>query len=146
MMRRAVLGLVAVSLSACGSSSSGQAPLNSAFAGTWAGSFAFTGALTGSASGQLTITVSGNSMQVGFMCPDGTGTVTASGSGNTASWSGSLVCPPTSGVSNCSAAVFTFTSVAPTLSSNTLNVLAQGNMSGCPSGNGALTLDFSATH
>ena len=145
-MRKVVLGLVAVSLSACGSSSGSQAPLNTAFAGTWAGTFAFAGSISGSPSGQLTITVNGNSMQVGYLCPDGTGTVTASGSDNAASWSGSLVCPPTSGFSNCSAAVLTFSSVAPTLSGTTLNIPAQGNLSGCPSGNGPFTLHFSATH
>ena len=145
-MRKVILGLVAVTLSGCGSGSGSQAPLNSAFAGTWAGTFAFAGAINGSPSGQLVITLNGNSMQVGYLCPDGTGTVTASGSGNSASWSGSLVCPPASGLSNCSAAVLTFSSVAPSLSGTTLNALAQGNLSGCPSGNGAFTVNFSATH
>jgi hypothetical protein len=147
-MRKVMLGLVAISLSACGGSSGspGQAGLNTAFGGLWVGTFTLAGAITGSATGQLAVSVSGDSMDVGFLCPDGTGTVTASGSGNSASWSGSLVCPPTSGASNCPAGVFTFSSMASTLSGTTLNVLAQSNLSGCPSGNGAFTLSFSGTH
>jgi len=145
-MRKVILGLVAVWLS-CGSSNSSQAPLNAAFAGTWAGTITFSGTITGSANAQLIISgVNGNSMQIGPLCPDGTGTVTATGSGNTASWSGSLACAPTSGLSNCPSAVLTFTSLSSALSGTTLSGTADGNLSGCPSGNGAFHINFSATH
>ena len=148
MVRHVILGLVAVSLSTCGGSSGspGQAGLDTAFRGLWVGTFTFDGALTGSAAGQLAFSVSGNSMQVGYLCPDSSGTVTASGTGDSASWSGSLVCPPTAGASSCPAAVFTFTSMSTTLSAATVNVLAQSSLSGCPSGNGPFTLNFSGTH
>jgi hypothetical protein len=42
--------------------------------------------------------------------------------------------------------VIAFSSVTATLNGTTLNVLAQTNLSGCPSGNGAFTLNLSATH
>jgi hypothetical protein len=150
MMRHVSLGVVAVALFACGGGSGGgggdPGGLDTAFRGLWVGTFTFDGALTGSDSGQLAFSVAGNSAQIGYLCPDGTGTVTATGSGNTANWSGTLACAPTAGSSNCPAAVFTFSSLTSTLNGASVNVLTQGNLSGCPSGNGPFTLSFTGTH
>ena len=91
-VRRAILGMVTSLLCACGSGPG--APLNSALAGTWTGPVTvnyFGNAA--SYTGHIVVAVSGNAASVAGVCPYGSGTLTATGSGNSATWSGELVCP-----------------------------------------------------
>jgi len=133
-------------LGACGNSDPGdKAPLDAGFAGTWTGTTLISGGRYASTSGQLVTTVSGNSVEIANLCPSGSATVSASGSGNVASWSGYLVCPSTAfDAWNCSSEVFTYTSVTATLDGAALIVVAKGAMGGCGEA-GSLTMSFSAT-
>jgi hypothetical protein len=56
--------------------------------------------------------------------------MTATGSGNTASWSGSHACNPVP-VTNCTAVTITYSNATATLNGATLLVVATGTGSGC---------------
>src|SRR5438128_1306077 len=88
------LGLIFATVLACGGSSSGGS-VNTAMNGTWSGPATLTisGEPSQTLSGQLQVAVSGKNATFTGVCLDGSGSVTAHGSGNSASWSGSLVCP-----------------------------------------------------
>ncbi|MGO9830703.1 MAG: hypothetical protein ACLPJH_11230 [Myxococcaceae bacterium] len=99
--------------------------------------------------GHIVVTVSGNSASVAGVCPYGSGrltsgTLTAAGSGNSATWSGNLVCPafgfPGGG---CPSLVFTYQNVTGTLDGTTLTVVYTGTSAGC--GGGALSMTFVGT-
>jgi len=131
---------------ACGGSSGG---LNPAFAKTWVGTS--TATITGlqpfTSAGQLTVAVNGDTAHVTGVCPpDGAGAIDAKGSGNSASWSGSMACPPIpqTGV-NCSITP-TFTAATMTLSADghTLNASGTGTVTGCNL-NTTFTLAFQGT-
>lgn len=123
----------------------GGAPLDTAFAGTWTGttSMAFTGGGSTSYTGKLVITVSGNTATVAKICPDGSQSAQASGSGDSASWSGNIVCPPVS-FTNCASVTLTFQSATTTLNAGNLTLIATGSGSGCGS-SVPLTVTFSGT-
>lgn len=139
----------ALALAGCGGSSSTEplTDLNPAFSGTWNGNTLVTvpGFSTSSYASQLVIAASGRTATITKVCPDGTGTVVASGSGNTAAWSGSLACPPVP-VSGCPLVTATLTSANGSLSADatTLTVQAAGTASGC-SFTSNVTLGFVGT-
>jgi len=93
-----VLGLVSVA--ACGSSTG---TIDPGMAGTWVGTS--TVAIAGQAPStfpgqQVVVSVDGGTAQVAGICPSGgslsSGTVTATGDDDTASWSASVACPAVS--------------------------------------------------
>ena len=142
------LMLTCLALCACGSSN-GSSGLNAAFAKTWTGTTTTTvsGQTFTGTNGHLTITVSGNNATVNTVCPDASGSVNATGSGNSASWSGTLACPPVQ-VTGCpSSLTLTYTTATLTLSSDnkTLNVQAGGTVSGCNFNNTPFTTTFAGT-
>jgi hypothetical protein len=152
MTRNPLIIVAAVALAACGgssnSSSTGPLPdLDPAFGGTWNGMVTVTvpGVAPSSAPGQLMVATSGKTATITQVCPDGSGTVLATGSGDAAAWSGSLTCPPVA-VSVCPAVTATLTSASATLGAgaSTLTVLASGSASGC-SYTSDVTLGFVGT-
>jgi hypothetical protein len=119
--------LAVLVLCACGSS-----PLNSAFGKAWLGTSTVTipGQAPVSFTSQLNITVSGDNATLTNLCPDGSGSLTATGSGNSAAWSGSVSCfIPGNGCT----LTLTYKSTALSLSSDnrTLTSDASGTASGC---------------
>jgi len=75
------------------------------------------------------VAVSGQNAAFTGVCLDASGSVTAHGSGNSASWSGSLVCPAVQ--FTCGPVVMTFQSASATLNGSTMNVQGAGNAAGC---------------
>jgi hypothetical protein len=139
----------ALALAGCGSSTTTEplTDLNPAFGGTWNGNTLVSaqGLPSSSFPSQLVIVASGRTATITKVCPGGTGTVVASGSGNSAAWTGSLACPPVQ-VSACPAVTATLTSANGSLSADatTLTVQAAGTASGC-SATSAVTLSFVGT-
>jgi len=125
--------LAALACGGGGGSSSGS--LDPAFAGTWSGTvtLSVTGSPSTSSASQLVVAVSGQSATISEVCPDGkgTGSVTAQGSGDSATWNGNVSCLaiPITGV--CASVIITYTSATAMLSNGTLNVLATGKAAGC---------------
>jgi len=97
------------------------------FAGIWTGTFTFRGKVTGAYSGEVTVAVDGHSVEIDDFCPEIGGTVTAQGTGNSASWQGKLACPAIR-MSGCRAAIFTYDFVHATLNEGTLTVVASGTV------------------
>ena len=128
-MRRVLAFLIAAT-AACGGSSGGN--LDAAMGGTWSGTATLTlqGASPQTFAGDLTLTVSGQDATMASVCLDGSGSVTMHGSGRSASWQGSLVCPPVQ-FTSCSAVTMTFQSVNVTLNGSTLTAQGAGSASGC---------------
>lgn len=121
-MRALILALVL--LASCGGSH-----VDPAFAGNWNGT-AFVTLSGGSAysyPASLRVSVDGDTAHVSNVCPSGAGTISASGSGSSLTWLGSLTCPPLS-FSDCASVVFTFTAGTMTLDRGAL--VAQGTASG----------------
>jgi uncharacterized protein YceK len=140
----------ALALAGCGGSSTTTEPLtdlNPAFSGTWNGNtlVSVPGFPSSSFASQLVIVASGRTATITKLCPDGTGTLVASGSGSAAAWTGSLACPPVA-VSGCSSVTASLTSANGSLSADatTLTVQAAGTASGC-SFTSAVTLGFVGT-
>src|SRR5204863_3415910 len=79
--------------------------------------------------GGVKVAVSGQNAAFTGVCLDQSGSVTAHGSGNSASWSGSLVCPAVQ--FTCGPVVMTFQSASATLNGSTMNVQGAGNAAGC---------------
>lgn len=129
-----VVSILALAASACGGSAPAPAAsLNPALAGTWSGTTRLTlGSSTFSESSTVTVTVSGQQGTLYPVCFDGTGTITATGSGDTASWSGTMPCPAVA-LGGCSSVVLTFVSAgANYLSLNDwLGASASGSATGC---------------
>jgi hypothetical protein len=132
-----VLGvLAALTVAACGGSSTPPATLNPAFAKTWSGTATILLPAVGNTAdapvwtGQVVVTVSGASASVLGLCGDGTGAITLTGSENSGTWTGSLSCPGF--LSFCSATssgqlVTTLTSATGTLGSTPLNLVILGS-------------------
>ena len=92
-MSRKLIVVIAPLLFACGNSSS--PPLDLALNKTWIGTSNYTisGASAGSFNGGLVIAVNGDSALVSNVCIGGSGSLTVTGSGDTASFSGTFNCP-----------------------------------------------------
>jgi hypothetical protein len=78
----------------------------------------------------LHVSVSDYAVRVAGVCPDGTGTIVATGSGPKAEWSGALQCAPAR-VGQCAADVLTMHHIVFTLNGDTLEADGQGVASGC---------------
>jgi hypothetical protein len=122
-------------------------PLDYGFAGHWFDSttWASTGGAGGSYKGDLIIAVSGNTATVAQICLDGTGSVDATGAGDSAAWSGRFACPVIQ-LSNCGSVVITYTDAMATLTIGTpdsLTFVARGTAAGC-SKSDALTVTWVA--
>lgn len=135
-MKRTIAILAVLGLSACGGpdeSSGGSAPLNPAFSGLWTGTstVSFTGLSPVSYSAVLNVAVAGQTATVALICPDGSGSVSATGSGDVAGWTGTLVCPAVA-FGGCAAVTFVYQSATATLNANgSLTVVASGYGTGC---------------
>jgi hypothetical protein len=110
----------------------GAAPLvavqrPTALAGIWAGTFIFRGSVTGSFSGEVTVAVNGDSVEVDDFCPESGGTLTMRGFSNSAAWQGKLACSAIR-MKACPAATFTYDFVNATLNDGTLTVVASGTV------------------
>jgi hypothetical protein len=127
---RKILAFLMAAAAACGGSSGG--PLDPAMGGTWSGTATLTlqGGSPQTFPGDLTLTVSGQDATMASVCLDGSGSVTMHGSGESASWQGSLVCPPVV-FTGCSAVTLTFQSVNVALNGSTLTAQGAGSASGC---------------
>lgn len=113
-------------------------PLSGSFAGTWGGpAVVALSTDNGSADSEaypaaMVITVSGTTAAIHGVCPDGTGSVTVTGSGSSASFAGQLQCPAADFSSSCSAEAFTYGKVALTLTGPTsLLLTATGSVNDC---------------
>jgi len=124
------LGVIFATVVACGGSSGGN--LNTAMNGTWAGpsTLTITGQSPQSFTGEVQVAVSGQNATFSAICLDGTGSVVAHGSGNSASWSGSYPCPAVQ-FTGCSSVVMTFQSASATLNGSTMNSQGTGSAVGC---------------
>jgi hypothetical protein len=132
-MRALLVAAICAFATACGGGTNGGG-LNPAFGKHWVGTSTVSGAVSLSYAAQLTIAVDGDEATVTQICPDNSGSLTVTGSGNSAAWTGNLVCPAIAG-QGCSLNV-TYTSASATLSSDgrTLTATATANVSGCASG------------
>ena len=128
-MRRCLLVVITLGLAGCGSEK-----LNAAFSGLWTGPATLTmGSYTATETVQLTITLpSETTLTIAPVCPGNVGSITATGSGNSASWSGSQVCPAFA-IGSCASVTVTLTSGTGSLSSDgkTLSAQESGTASGC---------------
>jgi hypothetical protein len=112
-------------------------PLAPGFGKIWTGAATTSCASGPSTTGSpdsMSCAVSGNSLTAEVACPDKTMVlVTATGSGNVATWSGKVDCPRFASKSGtCATAEFTLTSMKFTLNSDgTLSVRSTGTWSGC---------------
>jgi len=120
------LGVIFATVLACGGGD-----LNTAMNGKWAGQATLTisGESPQTIPGGVQVAVSRQSATFTGVCLDNSGSVTAHGSGNSASWSGSLVCPAVQ--FTCGPVVMTFQSASATLNGSTMNVQGAGNAAGC---------------
>jgi hypothetical protein len=79
----------------------------------------------------LVIAVSGGSATLADVCPDGSGTITVTGSGQSGSWGGTLNCPAIA-FTNCAAVAFTYHTGSMALNGNgSLTVQGTGLAAGC---------------
>jgi hypothetical protein len=116
------------------------------FAGIWKGIFTFRGNVTGSYFGEVTVAIDGDSAQIDDFCPEGGGTLSATGSGKSAAWQGQLACPAIS-VKGCSSVVLTFNFATATLNDSTLTLVAAGAVAtptGCVYSGGDVSVTFVA--
>ncbi len=152
MIRLLVAVAAALVLSACGSDDGGAAapapvtPLNPAFSGTWTGTttVSFPGVTPFSYSSLVVIAVSGQTATVSAICPDGSGSISAQGSGDSAQWRGSFTCPPLA-LDTCPAVTLTYQNASMTLNSNgTLTANGSGVATGCGISS-PVTLTFNGT-
>lgn len=149
-MKTTVLAVVALLvLSACGSSGTESSPpdINQAVNGAWTGTttVTFPGFAPSYYSSELTVAASGTSATISQVCFDGSGAVIASGSGNSVTWSGALVCAPVT-MGTCSSVTITFNSISGVLSANgtTLTGQGSGTATGCSSSS-SVTFSFVGT-
>jgi hypothetical protein len=115
-------------------------------AGIWDGTFTFRGTVVGSFSGEVTVAVDGQSVEVDDFCPESGGTMNATGANTSAAWQGNLACAPIP-VKGCSFASFTYSFAHAMMNDSTLTVLAAGTVetpAGCNYSGGALSVAFIA--
>lgn len=128
MLKRAAVLIAGALLCACG--------LDSSLAGKWqVVSFTTTvdggfGNIVAYGQGELDISVSGGSATIANICPDYSKAVNATGSGETASWSGALLCEPIP-IESCSSFTATYSGGTVQLKDSVLIVVAQGTGTGC---------------
>ena len=140
---RKILALSIAAASACGGSSGGN--LDPALGGTWNGNATLTlqGGSPQTFPGDLSLTVSGQDATMNGVCLDGSNSVTMHGSGKSASWQGTLACPPVQ-FTGCAVVTMTFQSASVSLNGTTLTAQGAGSASGCGTTLG-FTLGFSGT-
>lgn len=130
---RWILIALAMGCGGSGNTTTTQQPLDSRFTGTWRGTttLTFQGNPPSSFASALMLAASGQSLTVSSVCPDGSGSATASGGGTSAHWEGQFTCPPIQ-FTNCSSVALTYTSAAFSLNNNgTLTAQGVGSASGC---------------
>jgi hypothetical protein len=139
LIKSALAVLVVGSLAACGSSSSSNPDLNPAVNGTWTGDNTITvpGYSPITIGSEITVAASGTRFTASPVCygtlsMPPSGSITGTGSGNTASWTGTLACPAVS-LLGCNAVVITYKSVSATLSTDqtTFTIQGSGTLVGC---------------
>lgn len=121
------LPLLGLLLAACGG------PLDSGFSGSWLGTTTVTssGQTPFTYSSRLLVATSGSTATAANICPDGSGFITAEGSGNSAEWSGTNVCRPFAS-STCSSITVTFKQASMELHEDaSLYASGSGTLSGC---------------
>jgi hypothetical protein len=90
--------------------------LDPGFAGTWGGDLYFSYQRQQFIfPGPLVVSVTGDSAKLGRVCPDGTGSLAATGSGLAVTWSGSMTCNAAA-IGSCSSVLMTYTSAGASLS------------------------------
>jgi len=129
-MRRALLSTLLLAVIGCGSDK-----LDPAFAGLWKGAATLT--IGGSSVTDDTVQVSislpsETSITIAPVCPENAGSITATGKGDSVSWTGTTTCPAAA-VGSCASVVVTLQSGTASLSSNltTLSASAAGTATGC---------------
>jgi hypothetical protein len=138
---RSPLAAAALLLASCGDDDDdgsaapppAAAPLDPAFSGTWTGTTTVSSTAVDPLSfpSALVIAASGQTATVSAICPDGSGSVVAQGSGRSAQWQGSTACPPLE-TDVCSAVTLTFQNATLTLNEDgTLTTNAAGIATGC---------------
>lgn len=143
--------LVPVLLLACacgvaGPGGPGPTGLDPALNGSWNGTATATiqGDPPYSYQARLVIAVSGNTASVADVCPNGDGSFVTTGSGESATWTGSLLCS-TVALTGCSTVAFTYTSGSVSLNGGTLSAAGQGSGTGCGLTK-PFTMSFSGVH
>jgi hypothetical protein len=131
-MKQFLMLLLMAVTAACGGSSNSSASLDPAFSGTWLGPVVVTapGQQPLTYTGQVVIAAAGATATVANICFNNTGSVTIHGSGESASWNGTLTCSPFA-TTACSAVTETFTSLAATLNNGLLAGQGAATVSGC---------------
>jgi hypothetical protein len=151
MSRFLAAALSALLLAACGGSDTSSG-LNPAFSGTWQGDWTVSTdggvnyvPLTNSTS--VGVSASGSSGVVSPLCPFGQGTVIVGGTGNTATWSGSLPCGdfPFPGYYPYYSSEFTLTAASLVLSAPGTTLRVQGTGIWRLSSSAAITTERNAT-
>ncbi len=134
---KVLLGWTLAVLCACGGAASpdgGTAnELAAGFAGTWGGPMVTRFAIGGelNLASVVYVTVSGGSASLSGVCPDGSGPMAVSGSGTSASFSGSLACPNVA-ISGCDDLNITYSQALLSLVSATnLELTVTGVANGC---------------
>ena len=145
-MRRFTFIYLLIALAGCGSDNASK--LNASFAGQWNGPATanWGGTPVTDPAVQVTLMLaSDTTVTIAPVCPENQGSLTGSGSGNNASWTGSYVCPAVA-VGQCASVVVTLTGGQVTLSSDarSLTATASGTAAGC-SQTGAFSWSFSGT-
>lgn len=128
-LRTGLFAIAVVALFAC----SNSAPLSAGLAGSWIGTavarFGSGGSVTYDAT--IVVTVASDTVSVAGICPDGTGLMALTGSGTSASSSGTLTCPGIA-LAGCEAVVFSYAKADVLLDGATSLVFAAtGSASGC---------------
>jgi len=130
VMKRSLLLGAVLGLVACGSDK-----LNTAFAGLWTGAATLTMGTYSSTDPSVEVSItlpSESTLTIAPVCPENTGSITASGNGDSASWNGTVTCQPVA-IGSCASVTVTLTSGTGTLSSDgkTLTAKASGTATGC---------------
>ena len=123
-MHRLALVLL-LALAACGG-------VDPDFAGTWRGTVVYQipGDVPLSAQGSFTLAADGDTLRASGICPNGSGSIEASGSGPEVTWTGDYRCawPPGSA---CSTSVLMYNTITIILSGATVVARGEGVLAGC---------------
>jgi hypothetical protein len=134
MQRTLALVVAALSVAAC-SGSDGHA-VNPALSGAWTGTSVLAyrdyPGIAWIYPTRVTVSVDGDTAQLSGTCPDGSGSMTAQGAGDSVDWRGTMTCPPDHLDNFCSAAELIFQAATATLKPDgTLTVSGSGVWDGC---------------